>query len=68
MERLTYTPQGTHSTAADLRVDHSRNSRTRSDTGYDNAGNSFLAHAKITPQYRINRSRHGTSNQDEDHQ
>ncbi|MDB7925817.1 hypothetical protein [Flavonifractor plautii] len=49
MERLTYTPQGTHSTAADLRVDHSRNSRTRSDTGYDNAGNSFLAHAKITP-------------------
>lgn len=49
MERLTYTPQGTHSTVADLRVDHSRNSRTGSNTSYDNAGNSFLAHAKITP-------------------
>ena len=44
MERLTYTPQGIHLTVAALRVDHSRNNHTYSDTG-----NSFLAHAKITP-------------------
>lgn len=43
-KRLTYTPQGIHLTVADLRVDHSRNNHTYSDTG-----NSFLAHAKITP-------------------